>query len=82
MSAIRVSELRQKDVVNVADGRRLGLISDLELDLEAGRVTALVIAGPARLFGLLGRERDVVIPWPAIQKIGQDVILVRLEASG
>jgi YlmC/YmxH family sporulation protein len=82
MSAIRVSELRQKDVVNVADGRRLGLIGDLELDLETGRVTALVIAGTARFLGLLGRDRDTVIPWPAIVKIGQDVILVRLESSG
>lgn len=75
---VRTSELRSKDVVNVTDGRRLGLISDLELDLELGRVTALIVPAPGRVLGLFGRERDYVIPWTQIRKIGVDVILVEL----
>lgn len=76
---IKASELRVRDVVDVRDGRRLGQAVDLEVDLERGRVTALVIPGPARLLGLLGRDRDWVIPWEQIVKIGVDVVLV--EAS-
>ncbi|MBX5467616.1 MAG: YlmC/YmxH family sporulation protein [Firmicutes bacterium] len=78
---VKTSELRAKEVINVVDGRRLGLIGDLEIDLEAGRVKAFVILGGSRWFGLFGRERDIVIAWDQIQKIGQDVILVHLEAG-
>jgi YlmC/YmxH family sporulation protein len=75
---VRASELRLKDVVSVTDGRRLGNITDLEIDLEAGRVTALILPGPARLFGFWRREREIVIPWDDVVRIGVDVILVRL----
>ncbi len=75
---VKTSELRMKDVVNVADGRRLGFVGDLELDLEAGRIKAVVILGAGRLLGLLGRERDTVIQWTEIRKIGHDVILVEI----
>jgi YlmC/YmxH family sporulation protein len=73
---MKISDLRVRDVINIADGRRLGLICDVELDLQHGRITALVVPGPARFFGLFGRERDYVIAWDDIVKIGEDVILV------
>ncbi|MCY0881893.1 MAG: YlmC/YmxH family sporulation protein [Firmicutes bacterium] len=75
---VKTSELRMKDVINVADGRRLGYIGDLELDLEQGRVKAAVILGSSRFMGFFGREQDVVIGWGQIRKIGLDVILVEL----
>ncbi len=75
---VKTSELRMKDVVNVNDGRRLGFVGDLELDLEAGRIKSVVILGAGRLMGLLGRERDTVIQWTEIRKIGHDVILVEI----
>lgn len=78
---IRVSDLRQRDVINTVDGRRLGIISDLDVDLNAGRVTGLIIPGQARMLGLFGREGDVYIPWEKIIKIGSDVILVELPSS-
>ncbi|MHB1611008.1 MAG: YlmC/YmxH family sporulation protein [Sulfobacillus sp.] len=78
---VKTSELRTKDVVNVTDGRRLGFIGDLELDLEQGRIKAMVILGTGRFLGLLGRERDTVIEWSHIRKIGHDVILVELASE-
>ena len=71
---VKVSELRERDVVNMSDGRRLGYIEDIEMDLAAGRVTAIIVPGPGKLLGLLGRGRDMVIPWEQIRKIGADVI--------
>lgn len=75
---VKTSELRMKDVINVVDGRRLGLIGDLELDLEQGAIRAVVVPGMSRFMGIFGRDRDTVIEWQQIQKIGQDVILVEI----
>ena len=40
-----------------------------------------MLYGRLKLFGLLGREEDVAIPWKEIEKIGEDVLLVRTEAQ-
>ena len=72
----RFSSLRCKEVINVSDGSRLGYVSDLELDLESGRVLALVVPCPGRFFGLLGSKEEYVIPWSCIRRIGGDIILV------
>ena len=39
---VKVSELRDMEVVSIQDGRRLGLIMDIELDLDEGRILALI----------------------------------------
>ncbi len=75
---IKVSDLRNRDVVNVVDGKRLGVICDLDLDLEKGIITALIVPGSSRFFSMLGGSRDFVIPWENIVKIGIDTILVDL----
>ena len=72
----RFSDLKCKEIINICDGARLGDVSDLELELPAGRVAALIVPGPNRFFGLFGRECDYCIPWPCIKRIGEDIILV------
>jgi YlmC/YmxH family sporulation protein len=73
---IRISELRERDVVNVNDGRRLGLIKDLDLDLDKGLVKAIIIPAAGGVWGKLYRARDYIVPWEKIVKIGVDTILV------
>ncbi len=72
----RTSELAQKDVITIKEGRNLGPISDIEINLEEGRVDALVIPGRSRLLGFFSRENDYIVSWKDIVKIGVDVILV------
>lgn len=76
---MKISDFQTKEVVNILDGRRLGQISDLEIDLRLGRVDSIVVPGPGRFLGLFGTGNDYVIPWRNIVKIGKDVVLVRLE---
>ena len=75
---IKIQELRQMEVVNIADGRRLGLVEDLELDLEEGRVKGLQTRGNGGAWGLLKRENDLQIPWRQLVRIGVDPVLVDL----
>jgi len=73
---VKTSDLRDKEIINIRDGTRLGLISDIEVNLERGIVEAIVIPGPGKILGLFGRNQDYVIKWKNIIKIGSDVILV------
>lgn len=72
----KTSELREREVVNLLDGRRLGLATDLEIDAETGKIKAIVVPGPGKFLWLFGKSEDFVIPWESIRKIGVDVILV------
>ena len=73
---LKTSDLKVKEVINIIDGKRLGAITDIEIDVESGRLTSIVVPGSGKFLGLFGRNEDVVIPWEKINKIGFDVILV------
>ena len=75
---MKISDFQTKDVINIVDGKKLGQISDIELDLRAGRIDAIVVPTQGRFFGLFGGGPDIVIPWSSIVKIGADVVLVKL----
>ncbi len=68
-----------KDVVNVSDGKRLGNIGDIDIDIDTGKIRAVIISKQARILGLFGKEEEFVIPWEQIMKIGEDVILVKVD---
>ncbi len=75
----RITDLRCKEVISICDGSRLGFANDVEFDVQTGRIVAIVVPGPCRFFGLFGREDDYVIPWGAIRRIGEDIILVEVD---
>lgn len=72
----RFSDMRYKEVINICDGCRLGYVGDLELQLPEGRITALIVPGPCRFFGLFGRGEEYCVPWECIKQIGDDIILI------
>ena len=72
----RFSELRNKEVIHICEGTRLGYINDLSIDLESGRVLSVIIPGPCRFLGLFGRDSEYIVPWICIRRIGEDIILV------
>lgn len=74
---MRISELRLLDIVNIKDGRRLGPIKDLDIDLERGVIKGIVVQGATRNWSFFGgRSEDILVPWERVKKIGVDVILV------
>lgn len=72
----RSSDFRHKEVIDISTGNRLGFMTDVDIDLESGRINSIIIPGKRRFFGLLPPEEDLIISWGRIQKIGEDIILV------
>lgn len=73
---MRFCDLKQKEVINAKDCKRLGFVSDLIFDECTGQICDIVVPGPSRFCGCIGREADIVIPFCKIECIGRDVILV------
>lgn len=78
---MRICELREKEVVNVCDGERLGNICDVDFEERTGRICSLIIPGPCKVFGIIGRDSEYIIPYECVKRIGADVVLIEVEAS-
>ena len=78
---VRIADLKYREVINVVTGLKLGYAGDVVLDAEGGRVTALVVPGPYRFFGIFGRGDDYIIPWECIRKIGDDIVTVEISGE-
>ncbi|MFA5575978.1 MAG: YlmC/YmxH family sporulation protein [Tissierellaceae bacterium] len=73
---LKLSEIREKEIININNGERMGYVDDFELNLEKGYVDALVISGVGKILGLFGRNTEIIISWNNIVRIGTDTILV------
>lgn len=77
---LRVSDIKMKEVINIASGERLGYIYDFEINLERGFITAMVMPGGGGL-GFFSKPVDIIIRWEDILRIGEDIILVDFKDS-
>ena len=73
-------QLTHKDVINLCTGENLGNIHDLEFNIKDQTVINLILPGKGCLLGL-GKATEIVIPWCKIECVGEDTILVRLNAE-
>ena len=79
---IKTSELKEKEVINIINGQRLGGIIDVDIDLGTGKVKGIVVPRQDKFFKFFNGKDDVYIPWSDIHKIGDDVILVKVNGLG
>jgi YlmC/YmxH family sporulation protein len=77
MMACSYNTLKDKEVISVTDGRRLGYIIDVEIDIFSGKIVAIVLPPPGKLFSLFSSKDNCKIPWDCIERIGGDIILVK-----
>ncbi len=75
---MRLSDLQSKDIVNMLDGRNIGNIIDVKIDERSGAIAALVVEPNKKMLSFMNRGIDTEIAWQNIERIGEDVILVRL----
>ena len=73
---IRISDIMDKEVINVNNGKRMGYITDIDMDINEGKIISFSIVGDGgmNLFSR-GSENQVVF-WNDILKIGYDTIIV------
>lgn len=73
---MRLSELQYKDIVNL-DGKKIGNIIDVKLD-QSGKLISLVLEENKKFFRLKSNNQETEISWDKIERIGEDVILVKI----
>ena len=71
-------DFKHKEVINITDGKRLGLVQDVCADLGTGKITSIIVPGNNKFINLFTQNNDIVIPWNAIKCIGDDLILVEI----
>ncbi len=76
---LKISDLKMREVINIVDGKRLGEIKDIELDLELGKIKSIILPGNNKIFKFFSKQEDIVVPWEQIVKLGVDVILVNMQ---
>ena len=69
-------DLKQKEVINCKDCKRIGCVADIELDPNTGQLCALIVLAPVRLFSCFGKSLKYYIRFCDIVRIGPDIILV------
>jgi len=77
--SMRICELKQKEVINICDCRRLGYVGDVDFDMETGCLLAIIVPGPGCFCGFLVREKEFIIPFCDIRQVGPDIILVNVD---
>lgn len=73
---MRLSDLQDKDIVNISDGKKIGSIIDVNID-EEGSMKSLVVEESK--FTLFYNKNEMEVLWKQIEKIGEDVILVKID---
>ena len=73
---MRLSDLQNKTVVNILDGKNIGNIIDLEIK-EDGTAMGLVVEKYKFIISSFTNKKELIIKWNQIEKIGEDVILVK-----
>lgn len=80
---MRLSDLEGKEIVNIYDGTRLGVVgeSDLVIDTRTGKIQSIVLPNKGNMLSFWMDKQQMIIPWDSIKKIGSEVIVVELDGS-
>lgn len=73
---ISYNELKNKEIINLFDGKKLGHVVDVLFDSINGKVSGIVVPGERKIFR---KNEEIFIPLEKVRKIGDDVVLIRYE---
>ena len=68
---MRLSELQNKNLVNVSNGKNIGNIIDVNIDYQSGNIKSFIIESKGSILTFLNKDNDMEVKWNDIQKIGE-----------
>ena len=71
-------DFRQKEVINITDGKILGFVVDVDAELNDGTIKNIVVSQVGKVLKSLGGKNNMTIEWSKVKLIGEDVILVEI----
>ena len=77
MRVLSTKELRDREVINVCTGEKLGYPTEFEIDVECASVMSITVPKECGFFSF-GKREEYVIPWCKIECIGEDTILLKV----
>ncbi len=80
MSELTFCELKEKEVINIVDGKKLGRMLDISFT-TSGHVVGFVVPGDRKFFKNITGAESIFVPWKCVVKIGEDAILVELNGE-
>ena len=74
---MRLVDLGDKEIVNLNNGARHGLLSEADLlfDERSGAIKAILVQESKGRMGFWSGRDLLQLPWSPIRKIGEDIIL-------
>ena len=72
---MRLSEIQNKDVINLSTGQKIGNIIDVKVNSESGKIESFILERK-KFASLFSSNEEIEIYYDQIKKIGEDVILV------
>ena len=55
---LNTADIRNKEVINIYDGKSMGFVCDIEINLQEGRIDGIVLPGDKSFMKLFGRETE------------------------
>ena len=75
-----MQELKNMEVINVSNSERLGYVTDFEICISNGEISAIIVPEKNKFFSS-GKNNGFRIPWGKITSIGKDIILVNIDSD-
>jgi len=81
VSYLRLSDLEGKEVINMLDGARLGVIGDADMviDVHTGEIQSIILPRKNTFISMWADRQHIIIPWQCIKKIGNEIVIVELD---
>ena len=74
---LSTDKLKNKEVINIYDGRSIGFVSDIEVNIEKGTIEGIVIPSERGFFAFFGKnEEDMLITWEMVRSLVDYLFLV------
>ena len=74
---MRLSDLQNKEIININDGKKVGNIIDIVID-KNGRSDGIIVEKSKFIISRFTNNGEIEIKWNQIERIGEDVILVNI----